>query len=612
MENNTTSSPRIKKGDLLQFFSIYRYILPYKTYFIAGMIFLVLSSMTALAFPAIIGTLLDTAVGKQAGNFLSRYWSRLGNASLLTVSKILFLVLVLQAFFSFCKVISFSFVSENVMADIRKDLFSKVLTLPFSFFEKNRVGDLTSRLTADITQLQDAISWTLGEFFRQLFTLVIGIGFLLLLSPKLCLVMLSTFPALIIGAVIFGKYIKKLSKKTQESLAEANVIAEETLQNMSVVKSFTNEHYESNRYNSFLKNVVNFALRSSLFYGLFTSFFIFGIFGGIILVLWFGASYIEQGLMSTGELTTFVIYTIYIGASLGGMSDLYSRLQKAVGASERVREILGENSEVALQKITPAQTPVRGNIVYQDIHFHYPSRPDIEVLKGLTLHIQAGEKVALVGKSGAGKSTITQLLQRFYDWQTGSILLDGKDIRDYEMSLYRSNIGVVPQEILLFGGTIRENIAYGNLDADDAAIMEAARRANALSFILSFPEGLDTIVGERGIKLSGGQRQRIAIARALLRNPRILILDEATSSLDSESEKLVQEALNELMKGRTSIIIAHRLSTIREVDKIFVLEDGKIVEQGTHEELSNMPNGKFRALLELQQASSAVFTEEVL
>ncbi len=292
--------------------------------------------------------------------------------------------------------------------------------------------------------------------------------------------------------------------------------------------------------------------------------------------------------MSTGELTTFVIYTIYIGASLGGMSDLYSRLQKAVGASERVREILGENSEVALQKITPAQTPVRGNIVYQDIHFHYPPRPDIEVLKGLTLHIQAGEKVALVGKSGAGKSTITQLLQRFYDWQTGSILLDGKDIRDYEMSLYRSNIGVVPQEILLFGGTIRENIAYGNLDADDAAIMEAARRANALSFILSFPEGLDTIVGERGIKLSGGQRQRIAIARALLRNPRILILDEATSSLDSESEKLVQEALNELMKGRTSIIIAHRLSTIREVDKIFVLEDGKIVEQGTHEELSNM------------------------
>ncbi|MBK8444817.1 MAG: ATP-binding cassette domain-containing protein [Sphingobacteriales bacterium] len=576
------------------------------------MIFLVLSSMTALAFPAIIGTLLDTAVGKQAGNFLSRYWSGLGNASLLTVSKILFLVLVLQAFFSFCKVISFSFVSENVMADIRKDLFSKVLTLPFSFFEKNRVGDLTSRLTADITQLQDAISWTLGEFFRQLFTLVIGIGFLLLLSPKLCLVMLSTFPALIIGAVIFGKYIKKLSKKTQESLAEANVIAEETLQNMSVVKSFTNEHYESNRYNSFLKNVVNFALRSSLFYGLFTSFFIFGIFGGIILVLWFGASYIEQGLMSTGELTTFVIYTIYIGASLGGMSDLYSRLQKAVGASERVREILGENSEVALQKITPAQIPVRGNITYQDVHFHYPSRPDIEVLKGLTLHIQAGEKVALVGKSGAGKSTITQLLQRFYDWQTGSILLDGKDIRNYEMSLYRSNIGVVPQEILLFGGTIRENIAYGNLDADDAAIMEAARRANALSFIQSFPEGLDTIVGERGIKLSGGQRQRIAIARALLRNPRILILDEATSSLDSESEKLVQEALNELMKGRTSIIIAHRLSTIREVDKIFVLEDGEIVEQGTHEELSNMPNGKFRALLELQQTSSAVFTEEVL
>ncbi|MCB0515098.1 MAG: ATP-binding cassette domain-containing protein [Bacteroidetes bacterium] len=570
------------------------------------MLFLLLSSATALLFPAIIGVLLDTATSKQTA-FLNDYFSAIKSWGINGVAWLLLGVLVLQAVFSFVRVLTFAYVSENVMADIRTDLYNKMIRLPISFFEKSRVGELTSRITADVTQLQEAISWTLGEFLRQIFTLIAGAVFIFLISTKLSLIMLSTFPILVVVAIFFGKYIKKMSKKTQDALAQANVVAEETLQNIYVVKSFSNEVYESNRYLKDMREVVSYAMKAANYRGIFTSFFIFGIFGGIILVLWFGASFIEQGVMTAGELTTFVIYTIYIGASLGGLSDLYSRLQKAVGASERVREILQETPEISLNKhIVPEDIPpIQGNIRFKEVSFHYPSRADMRVLNRIDMDIQSGQKIALVGSSGAGKSTIAQLLLRFYAINEGSIEIDGKSIYDYDLEVYRQFLGLVPQEVILFGGSIRENIAYGKPNASFEEIKTVAARANALDFIRSFPEGFDTVIGERGVKLSGGQRQRLAIARAMLRDPRILILDEATSSLDSESEQAVQQALDQLMKNRTSIIIAHRLSTIRHVDKIYVLEKGEICESGTHEELLANPQSRYKTLVALQQQYSS-------
>ncbi|MDQ4141373.1 MAG: ATP-binding cassette domain-containing protein, partial [Bacteroidota bacterium] len=359
--------------------------------------------------------------------------------------------------------------------------------------------------------------------------------------------------------------------------------------------------FEIGRYNRSLSNAVKNALKASYFRGAFVSFIIIGLFGGIILVLWFGASLVESRELTIGQLVQFIIYTTFIGASVGGLGDLYGRVQTSLGAADRVLEILDEPEEPTnLPNFSGTPLKVSGNIEYDQVAFSYPTRPDIAVLKDISFQIQSGEKVALVGPSGAGKSTIVALLMKFYNLKSGQICIDGQDINNLNLTELRRNIGIVPQEVLLFGGTIRENIAYGKPTATEEEIIQAAKKANAYQFIQSFPEKLDTVVGERGIKLSGGQRQRIAIARAILKNPAILILDEATSSLDSESEKLVQQAMDELMKGRTSIIIAHRLSTIRKADKILVIENGQIAEQGTHEELSLNEAGLYANLLRLQ------------
>jgi ABC-type multidrug transport system fused ATPase/permease subunit len=414
--------------------------------------------------------------------------------------------------------------------------------------------------------------------------------------------MLSTFPVLVIGAVLFGKFIRKLSRKAQDELANANVVVEETLQSIHVVKAFTNEYLEIRRYDNALQKVIFNALRAAKYRGAFTSFIILAIFGGIIGVLWYGATLLEQNLITSGELTAFVIYTAFIGGAVGGMGDLYAQLQKSIGASERIRDILKEGSEVINPQPATEKSPLNiyGDITFHDITFAYPTRQDIDVLKSISFHIGAGQKIALVGYSGAGKSTIVQLLLRYYATDRGYISVDGKDIRQYDILSYRQNIGIVPQDVILFGGTIRENIAYGKPSATNEEIQQAARKANALDFIQSFPEGMETLVGERGIKLSGGQRQRIAIARAILKDPAILILDEATSSLDAESEKLVQEALDTLMAGRTTIIIAHRLATIRKVDHIYVISEGNIIESGTHEELVKVEEGLYHNLVKLQ------------
>jgi ABC-type multidrug transport system fused ATPase/permease subunit len=505
---------------------------------------------------------------------------------------------LIQSFFSFTRVYNFSVTSERTLADLRQSIYQKIIWLPLRFFDNRRVGELMSRITSDVGTLQDTFTVTLAELLRQSLTLIIGTVVIFVLAPQLTVFMLLTFPVLVILALVFGKYIRKLSRKTQDKLAEANVIVEESLQSIHVVKAFTNEMFELMRYKKSLGEVVQVAIHAARYRGLFVSFVILALFGGIVAVGWYGAFLVQNNELSVGELFSFIIYTSFIGGSIAGLGDIYTQLQRSIGASERLLEILDQPDESEL----PTASPVRlsGALSFNHVHFSYPSRQDVEVLRDLNFSIRAGEKIALVGQSGSGKSTIINLLQRFYSVEYGSIEADGLNIQSFNLTEYRKNLGIVPQEVILFGGSIRENIAYGKPGASLDEIREAARQANALEFIERFPEKFDTLVGERGVKLSGGQRQRIAIARAILKDPSILILDEATSSLDSQSERLVQDALEKLMEGRTSIIIAHRLSTIKKVDRIFVINQGQLAEMGSHTELTTMKDGIYSNLLKMQ------------
>lgn len=600
-DQDKSSKKRITSKGFRKLLRIFRFILPYKYTYLTGTLFLAGSTGTALLTPLLIGKFLDVSKGKTSEIF----------SSIDTVAIIFAIVLALQAVFSFFRVFLFVRVSENAMRDVRIAAYSKIISLSVTFFEKKRVGELTSRLTSDVTQLQEVMSFTLAEFLRQIGTLIVGVGFLFYASTQLAILMILTFPILVFAAIFFGKFIRKLSKKAQDELANANTVVEETFQSIRAVKAFTNELFEVKRYNDALQDVVKNALKAGTYRAAFNAFVILALFGGIILVVWYGAHLVKQDAMTAGELTSFAIYTVFIGSALGGLSNLYGQIQKAVGSSERILEILEEDTEINLTQLERAQQvpalDIQGNIEFKDVHFSYPTRSDVTVLKQIDFQVKSGQKVALVGYSGGGKSTIVQLLFRYYDVSQGTIQVDGKNIDNYDISALRQHIGIVPQEVILFGGTIKENILYGRPDATNEEVRRAAEQANAWSFIEGFPEQLETIVGERGVKLSGGQRQRIAIARAILKNPEILILDEATSSLDADSEKLVQEALNDLMKNRTTIIIAHRLSTIRSVDTIYVLSEGRIVEAGSHEELVLHENGVYNNLVKLQfEASNGV------
>jgi ABC-type multidrug transport system fused ATPase/permease subunit len=475
--------------------------------------------------------------------------------------------------------------------------------MPLSFFASRRVGELNSRISSDLSQIGDTFTLNLAEFLRQLIIIIGGIVALFLTSMKLALVMLAVIPVVAVLAVIFGRYIRRLSKQVQDAIAESNTIVEETLQGITNVKAFANEFFEIVRYGRVTSGIRDLAVKGGKARGAFFSFIIFCLFGAIILLIWVAVRLENSGEISHGTMIKFMLYTIFVGASIGGIAEQYSQIQKAVGATERLMEILDATPEAVYEKDKGAMNRFHGEVDFKDVKFSYPSRVEVEVLKGLNFKVASGQSVALVGQSGAGKSTIVSLILRFYDPVSGQILIDGKPSASYPLTAMRDQMAIVPQDVLLFGGTIYENISYAKPGASRDLVREAAQKANALEFIDSFPEGFDTVVGERGIKLSGGQRQRIAIARAVLKDPAILILDEATSSLDSESERLVQAALDELMKGRTTFIIAHRLSTIRNADLILVLEEGVVKEQGTHAELIS-GNGLYATLSKLQFSNS--------
>lgn len=584
---------KITKESLREAMVIFKYLRPYRSVFITGLVFIGLSSGTTMAFPYLLKKLIDSAHGALTGPFAY------GPG---TIALIMIVVLSVQMIFSFLRIYLFTYVGENAVADMRKEIYRHILTMPMDFFAQRRVGELSSRITADVSQIQDAITSMLAELLRGVLTLIIGVVLIMCISVKMTALMLSVVPVIVIVALIFGKFIRKLSRQAQDKLAESGTVVQETLQGIGNVKSFSNEWYEIDRYNKSISGLVRLAISNGRFRGLFVSFMLFSVFGAIVLVVWYGAGLMQKGLLSFGDLTAFVVYTAFVGGTMAGFAELFSQFQKTIGATQRVRELLKE----PLENVSVTNDPVyeenrlHGNVSIQHLAFSYPSRKEINVIKDLSLDARSGQQIAIVGPSGAGKSTIVSLLLRFYEPDKGKILFDGRDASTIPLSQFRKQVALVPQDILLFGGTIFENIAYGRPDATLEEVQAAARKANAHDFISAFPEGYYTVVGERGIKLSGGQRQRVAIARAILKDPVILLLDEATSALDSESEILVQEALQNLMKNRTSFVIAHRLSTIRNADCIIVLEDGRVKESGTHQELINIDEGLYKNLSRLQ------------
>jgi len=566
---------------------LYRFMKPYAWKFGLGLIFLLISTSASLMFPKFLGEMVDLG---NKGEMLEK---------ITQTGLILLIILIVQALFAFFRTRIFVEVTEKTLASIRQNLYNHLIRLPMSFFSERRVGELNSRISSDISMLHDSITHTLADFLSQLLIIIGGITLMAITSYKLTLFTLAIVPAMALLAFFAGRAIRRYSKKAQSFVAESNTIVEETLQGIQNVKAFTNEPFESTRYREKTEQVARTGIKGGKYMAS-MNFIAMGIFMSMALVIWRGAVMISNGLMEAGQLFSFVIYSGFIAGNVAGMASVYTRLQKTIGAAENLLLLFDEPVEEIDDKYEPDPAyDLYGNITFDHVEFRYPSREDVVVLKDVSFTIEPGQKIALVGPSGAGKTTIASLLLKFYEVKNGRILFDGRDSREFPVTALRAQMAIVMQDVFLFGGTIRENIGYGKPDASEEEIIDAAVQANAWDFIRSFPGKLDTVVGERGVQLSGGQRQRIAIARAVLRDPKILILDEATSSLDSESERLVQEALEKLMHSRTSVVIAHRLSTVRNADRIIVLNDGKIVEQGTHNELISN-SGLYRSLTELQ------------
>ena len=573
-----TSSPRST------FLFLLRYYRPYAGRMIIALLFMIPGSGISLAFPALTGTIIDRIITSDAPSELMQ-------------TGLLFLgLLVIQAVVGYFVSVTMARTTEKVIASLRGELFHHIVKLPLFLLTTRRVGELSSRLSSDLTQIQETFSFSILQLLRQAIFLIGSIALIVTTSIQLTIPILVGTPIIVGAAVIIGRRIRKLSTRTQDALARTSTIVDETLQSIHAVKSFVQERYEVGRYDEALAENVALAISGARLRAIFVTFIIFTIFGGIAAVILYGANLVAAKEVTMGQLLSFLMYAMFVGGALGSFAELFGQIQKSLGASVRIQEIFDEK----LENVGEDAPSIRlSSIELRDVHFSYPERSEISVVNGISLRIRNGERVAFVGESGAGKSSTAALLQRLYEPTQGQIFYDDQLSSTFTLAQVRRNIGVVPQDIVLFGGTIEDNIRYGRPGATLEEVREAARGANALDFINRFPDGFQTTVGERGIKLSGGQRQRVAIARALIKNPPILILDEATSSLDAESEHLIQQALEHLMLKRTTIIIAHRLSTVRTCNQIFVFADGTINESGTHEELL-AHGGQYRRWCDLQ------------
>lgn len=587
---------------------------PYRWRYFLGLFFLLITSVVFLVFAQLTGLLVDstdivsggapeilpTMPGVDTAGIRDAVFGDL-NLSTLDIALILGAILIIQSVFSYFRIYLFAWVTEHTLADLRLATYRTLVRLPMEYFNNKPVGEINSRMSGDVTQIQETLTTTTAEFIRQSIIAVGGIGMLFFTQMKLTVVMLAVVPIVALVAVKFGRYIRTLSKEVQDNVATATNVVNESLTGIANVKAFTNEMYEYLRFEHAIENLRKVGIKTGMWRAIFAAFIVLFVFGAIVGIIIYATILVQTDPNFTpGDFFKFVMLAIVIGVSFGGLSELYSSILKALGAVERVFEIIDEDTEPINLNVPAPETEVEGHIVFKNVNFTYPSRPDMQVLKNLSFSMEAGQQVAIVGPSGAGKSTITAMVMRFYSPESGSISIDDKNIEDLQLTELRQHMAIVPQEVLLFGGTLAENIAYGKPEASLEEIKAAAKKANALDFIEGFPEGFETMAGERGVQLSGGQRQRIAIARAVLNDPSILILDEATSSLDSESERLVQDALDKLMKGRTSIVIAHRLSTIKNADKILVLERGELREEGKHEELIQNEDGLYKHLSSLQ------------
>ena len=576
-----------KPADLQQFRRLLQFVRPYRWQLTLGILATAISSGLSLLVPQFFGRFFDAFIAGQS-------FSRLNQVVLVLLG-----IFLVQAVFNFGRTYLISLVGEGVVADMRRALYRHLVSLPLRFFELRKTGELTSRLTSDVAVVQGAVSQALVQAVNQGVLLLGSVALLFVTNLRLTLLMLAVVPLVVLAAAFFGRQLRRISTLFQDKVAEANARAEEALVGIRVVKSFTAERLEAEHYGELVGASYRVALRRAVFRALFVAGIFLAMFSAVSLVLWYGGRLVVAGELSPGNLVTFLLYTFFVAGAVGAMTGLYSQFQEALGATQRIFDLLDEKSDVLEPASSKPLGSAKGHVRFEQVSFRYGDRGEAWVLEGIALEANPGEVTALVGPSGAGKSTLVSLIPRFYDPDEGVIRLDGHDLRELELQELRRHIGIVPQETQLFSGTIKENIRYGKPGSSDAEVVQAAKAANAHDFILGFPDGYATIVGERGVKLSGGQRQRVAIARALLKNPRILILDEATSSLDSESEALVQAALETLMQGRTTFVIAHRLSTIRNADRILVLSDGRIVQQGSHSELMRAP-GLYRDLYETQ------------
>jgi ABC transporter fused permease/ATP-binding protein len=551
-----------------------------------GLACLVVASSANLAFPQALRVLVDGALASGTRAAVDR------------AALLMFGIGVVSAAAGATRYVLFTVAGERIVARLRHDAYAKLLEQEIAFFDEHKTGDLTSRLASDTTVLQNAVSVNLSMAMRNFASVAGGMAMLFVTSWRLTLLMLAVVPAVAFGAVIYGRRVRKLSREVQDALGRASAVGEESLVGIRTVRAFASEDHEAKRYGDAVERSFQLAKKRNVMTGVFIGIAMSSATAAIALVMGYGGRLVAASAMSVGQLTSFLVYTLVVAFALGALGDLWADFMRAAGAAERVFEITDRVPSIA-SRGGEAPDAVTGLIELSKVDFAYPTRPDATVLSQLDLRIEPGHVVAVVGSSGAGKSTIAALLSRLYDPTRGAVRLDGRDLRELDPQWLRRQVGVVAQEPMLFSSTISENIRYGRTGASDAEVEHAARVANAHDFITRFPDGYKTLVGERGVQLSGGQKQRIAIARAVLKDPKILVLDEATSALDAESEHLVQEALDRLLEGRTTLVIAHRLSTVKNADRVLVLDGGRVVQQGTHQELVGEA-GLYRKLVERQ------------